>query len=101
LRVSFQANPQAFSDSLINPFPSTVNATYSEIVVDGRPSRKVVGQESPLAATTYDIEDGVEDLAWAMSSRPPMFLTALCNEVGPGELALLKGTLDDVTYLPA
>jgi hypothetical protein len=33
-----------------------------------------VGQESPLAATTYDVEDGVEDLAWAMGSRPPMFL---------------------------
>ncbi len=27
--------------------------------------------------------------------------TALCNEVGPGELALLKGTLDNVSYLPA
>jgi len=27
--------------------------------------------------------------------------TALCNDVGPGDLAHLNGTLEDVTYLPA
>jgi len=27
--------------------------------------------------------------------------TALCNEVGPGDLALLNSTLEEVTYLPA
>src|SRR5215208_7738884 len=27
--------------------------------------------------------------------------TALCTEVGPGDLAVLNSTLDEVTYLPA
>jgi hypothetical protein len=27
--------------------------------------------------------------------------TALCNDVGAGDLAPLNGTLDDVAYLPA
>src|SRR5215208_7545659 len=31
----------------------------------------------------------------------PTMPTALCTEVGPGDLAVLNSTLDEVTYLPA
>ena len=31
---------------------------------------------------------------------PEAGLTALCNDVGPGDLALMNGTLDDVAFLP-
>jgi hypothetical protein len=31
-------------------------------VVDGGPSRKVVGQEPPLATALQDVKDGVQDL---------------------------------------
>src|SRR5687767_6473300 len=38
LRVSFQANPQTFSESSIDPLPSAVDAPGSEIVIDSGPS---------------------------------------------------------------
>ena len=37
-------------------------------MVDGGPSRKVVREKAPLAATSHGIEDGIEDLTWAMDS---------------------------------
>ena len=50
LRIPLQADPQAFADGLVDPFPGTVDAPFSEVVVDGRPSRKVVREQAPLAA---------------------------------------------------
>src|SRR5215216_3222670 len=44
LRISLQANPKAFPDSPVDPLPTTVDAPFPEIVVDSRPSRKVVGK---------------------------------------------------------
>jgi hypothetical protein len=38
LRVSFQANSQTFSDSLVDLSPSAIDAPLSEVVIDGRPS---------------------------------------------------------------
>lgn len=62
LRISPQANPKAFSDGPIDPLPSAVDTPLSEIVVDGGPSREVVGKHSPLATALQDVEDGVQDL---------------------------------------
>jgi hypothetical protein len=42
LGISVQANSQALSDSLVDPFPGTIYAPFSEVVVNGGPSRKVV-----------------------------------------------------------
>jgi hypothetical protein len=43
----------------------------SEIVVDGRPSRKVVRKQAPLAAAFEDVEeDGVQDLAKIVDPGP-------------------------------
>jgi hypothetical protein len=44
LRVPLQANAQTFSDSPVDPFPSAIDAPFSEVVVNGGPSRKVVGE---------------------------------------------------------
>jgi hypothetical protein len=35
LRISVQANSKAFAHSSVDTFPGTVNAPFSEIVVDG------------------------------------------------------------------
>jgi hypothetical protein len=60
LGVSLRANPQAFLDRSIEPPPSTVDAPFSEIVAHGGPSsREVPRKHAPLAATSYDVEDGV------------------------------------------
>ena len=60
LRISLQAQPKAFPDSLIDPLPSAVDGPSPEIVVDGRPPRKVVREHAPLTAASQDVEeDGI------------------------------------------
>ena len=44
LRIPLQANPKAFSESSIDALPGTVDAPFSEVVIDGGPSREVVGE---------------------------------------------------------
>src|SRR5919107_3485392 len=44
LRITLQADPQPFSDGPVDPFPATVYAPFSEVVVDGGPSGEVVGK---------------------------------------------------------
>jgi hypothetical protein len=51
LRISLQANSETFPDSSIYALPGTVDAPFSEIVVDGGPSREVVRKHAPLTAT--------------------------------------------------
>src|SRR5687767_10433847 len=48
LRVSLQANPEAFSYGPVDPFPGTIDTPFSEVVVDGWPPGEVVGKQSPL-----------------------------------------------------
>ena len=63
LRISVQANPKALADSLVDPFPSTVDTPLPEIVVDGRPSRELVRKQAPPTAAPQEVEDGLKDLA--------------------------------------
>src|SRR5215210_8733865 len=51
------------------PLPRSVQTPESEVVVDGLPRWEVVGQESPGAAATEHVEDGVEDLTQIMEAR--------------------------------
>jgi hypothetical protein len=46
LWISLQTNPQAFADGPVDLLPGTVYAPFSEIVVDGGPSREVVRKHS-------------------------------------------------------
>ena len=58
--ISLQANPKALADGPVDPLPSTVDALFSEVVVDGGPSsREVVREQAPLATALQDVEDGV------------------------------------------
>jgi hypothetical protein len=59
LRISFQANPQAFTDSPVDLFPGSVDAPFSKVMVDGGPSREVVREQAPLATALQDVEDGI------------------------------------------
>jgi hypothetical protein len=70
--ISVQANPQAFSYSPVDPFPGTVDAPGSEVVVNGRSSREVVGKQAPLTTAFEDVEDGVQNLTKIVSPRPSM-----------------------------
>jgi hypothetical protein len=60
---------QALADRVVHPFPGTVEAPSSEVVVDGLPRWEVTGQQPPPAAALRDVEDGVHDLAEAADPR--------------------------------
>jgi hypothetical protein len=72
LWISVQANPEAFLYSPVDPFPGTVDAPGSEVVVNGRSSREVVGKQAPLTTAFEDVEDGVQNLTKIVSPRPSM-----------------------------
>ena len=60
---------QALADRVVHPFPGTVEAPSSEVVVDGLPRWEVTGQQPPPAAALRDVEDSVHDLAEAADPR--------------------------------
>ena len=43
--------------------PQPAQSESPEMVVNGRPRRKVMGQKPPMTATFQDVEDGVENIA--------------------------------------
>ena len=43
--------------------PQSTQSEPSEVIVNGRPRREVMGQKPPMTATFQDIEDGVENIA--------------------------------------
>src|SRR5215208_7456802 len=56
-------HPQPFADGPVDLLPGTVDPPGSEVVIDGEPSREVVGKQAPLLATAHqDVKDGVQDL---------------------------------------
>jgi hypothetical protein len=59
LRIPLQADPEAFSESTVDPLPGPVYAPNPEVVVDGGPSREVMGEQAPLTATFEKVEDSV------------------------------------------
>jgi hypothetical protein len=59
LGISLQANPKAFSYGPIDTLPGAVDTPLPKVVVDGGPSRELVRQQTPLAPTLQDVEDGV------------------------------------------
>src|SRR5215213_2267307 len=70
LRISAQANPQAFSDGPVDPLPGAVDPPFPEVVVDGGPPGEVVRKHAPLAAASEEVEDGVKDLAKIVDPGP-------------------------------
>src|SRR5918998_728810 len=68
LRFSFHADTKAFAQGGMQPFPGTVAAPSSEVMVDSLPGREVVRQQAPGTATTEQVEDGVKDLTQGMYS---------------------------------
>ena len=62
------------ADGPVDPLPGAVDTPFSEIMVDGGPSREVVGEQAPLATALLEIEDGVQDLTKTVGPRSSMAL---------------------------
>jgi hypothetical protein len=63
LRRAPELDAQALAQRLIDPLEGSVYTPFPKVVVDGGPTREVVGKHAPLAAASQEIEDGVKDLA--------------------------------------
>src|SRR5215210_8178972 len=62
IRVLTYSLPLSVAQGPVKESPRSAKAQFSEVVVNGRPRREVVGQKSPRTAASEDIEDGVEDI---------------------------------------
>src|SRR5258708_5735210 len=54
---------------VVRMLPRAVQPPQSKVVVSGLPGRNLVRQQPPGAATSHDVEDGVQDLAQRMKPR--------------------------------
>ena len=61
--IASETDPKPLSEGGVDPLPRPIQAPDPEVMVDGLPRREVVGKETPGAAATDDVEDGIEDLA--------------------------------------
>lgn len=48
---------------LVNTFEGAIVTPLAEVVIDGLPFGKVMGEESPGNTTHEDIEEGIDDFA--------------------------------------
>src|SRR5207245_1555602 len=60
---------QVFPQMRVNLFPQMVAFPESEVMIDGAPGRKVLGQVPPLAGGAHDIEHRVEQLPIGVLAR--------------------------------
>lgn len=70
LRISSGAHPKPLSEDGVKPFPCAIYAPDSEVMMDRFPGWEIAGQKSPDAATTEDVENGVQDLSGVMELWP-------------------------------
>jgi hypothetical protein len=70
LRITPKTDPQALADDCVEPLPGAIDAPEAKVMVVGLPRQEVVRQQVPGAAAAENLEDGVEDLAQRMDSRP-------------------------------
>ncbi len=66
LRVTANTRAELLTEHVVQMLPRAVQTPQSKVVVGGLPGRKLVRQQPPGAATSHDVEDGVQDLAQRM-----------------------------------
>src|SRR5215204_5021572 len=95
LRIPFQPDAQPFADGPVDELPGAVHTPFSEVVVDGWPSREVVRKQAPLAAALQEVEDGVQDLTkivgpWTSVSFGSWQLRLYVVPFGVGEICRVR-----------
>ena len=85
------------AECILHPLEGTVEPPSPEIVVDGLPGRKVVGQQAPGAAASQDVEDGVYDLTQGV--QPGSSGCVRCGQMGLYVRPLFLGCERSVGYV--
>ena len=70
LLVSARCSANPSTKGVVDPLQSSVTGPRSKVIVDCPRRRKVVGQESPGASRSQQVEDRVEHLADVRGARP-------------------------------
>ena len=96
LRISSGAHPKPLSEDGVKPFPCAIYAPDSEVMMDRFPGWEIAGQKSPDAATTEDVENGVQDLSGVMELWPAGILRDW--EVGLEHDPLCIGSVGGVSF---
>jgi hypothetical protein len=77
LRVPLNTHSHPLAQGLVHPFPGSIQAPGSEVVVNGLPGWELMRQKAPLAATSGDLEeDRVENLAQATEAGTPLVFSS-------------------------
>jgi len=92
--IASETDPKPLSEGGVDPLPRPIDAPEAEVMVDGLPRRKVVGKKPPGAATTDDVEDGIEDLAGGVDLGTTGALRD--GQIGLDDLPLLVGEVGSV-----
>jgi len=71
LRVAPDSRAELLAQDSVEVLPGAVQPPQAEIVIDGWPGRELVWQQPPSAATSNNVEDGVQDLAEGVKARSP------------------------------
>jgi hypothetical protein len=74
LGLASELLPQPPAQDAVQTLPKPVDAPSPEVVEHRLPRREVPRQHSPLATALEHVEDGVEDLAWAVEPRSSSLL---------------------------
>jgi hypothetical protein len=55
---------------VVEAYPSSVISPLTKVLISSTPMRKVVGHQSPGAASAQDVLDGVDDVSQGVLSKP-------------------------------
>jgi hypothetical protein len=77
LRVPLNTHSHPLAQGLVHPFPSSIQAPSSEVMVNGLPGWELMRQKAPLAAASGHVEeDSVENLAQATEAGTPLVFSS-------------------------
>ncbi len=88
LRVAPNAHAELLAQHLVEMLPRSAHTPEAKVVIGGLPGWELVRQQPPRAATSNDIEDGVQDLTHRMKPGSADTLGRRQERIQAGELSV-------------
>ena len=90
LRVASNTRAELLAQHLVDMLPRSVHTPQAKVVIGGLPGWELVRQQPPRAATSNDVEDGVQDLTHRMKSGAADTLGRRQERIQAGELSICQ-----------
>ena len=88
LRVASNTRAELLTQHLVEMLPRSIHTPEPKVVVGGLPGWELVRQQPPRAATSNDVEDGVQDLTHRMKPGAADTLGRRQERIQAGELSV-------------